>query len=71
MIPPYDGPQVNQQVNIELGNSDSYQLYNLKNDIGQTNNLAEQEHEKLKELLMEFVSIRGDEFRTIEQLELK
>jgi arylsulfatase A-like enzyme len=71
LIPPYDGPQVNQQVNIELGNSDSYQLYNLKNDIGQTNNLAEQEQEKLKELLMEFVSIRGDEFRTIEQLELK
>ena len=35
MIPPYNGPAVNKQVNIQMGNSKEYQLYNVKTDIGQ------------------------------------
>lgn len=71
LIPPYKGPAVNKKVNIELGNSDVYQLYNLKEDIGQTNNLAEQYPEKLKEMIEEFKKIRGENFSDVEQLELK
>ena len=40
MIPPYGGPEVLEQVNIEIGNSSNYQLYNLKDDKSQQNNLA-------------------------------
>ena len=38
MIPPYGGPEVLEQVNIEIGNSSNYQLYNLKDDKSQQNN---------------------------------
>jgi arylsulfatase A-like enzyme len=34
MIPPYDGPAMAEQVQIELGNSEEFQLYNLKQDPG-------------------------------------
>ncbi len=71
MIPPYKGPAVNKSVNIELGNSPEFQLYNLKDDIGQQNNLAESEPEKLQEMINTFESIRGTKFQEIEQLELK
>ncbi len=70
MIPPYKGPEVNKQVNIELGNSPEYQLYNLKNDIGQQINLAKSEPQKLKDMIQTFIKIRGDDFKLIEQLEL-
>ena len=40
MIPPYKGPAVNEKVQIELGNDSDFQLYNLTQDIGQQNNLA-------------------------------
>src|SRR5690606_25816186 len=59
MIPPYNGPAINKQVNIELGNASGYQLYNLKTDLGQQENLAEREPEKLEELIAEFKRIRG------------
>lgn len=71
LIPPYAGPAVNKQVNIELGNSDEYQLYNLKEDIGQQNNLAETNKEKLEEMIAAFESIRGEDYKKVEQLELK
>lgn len=54
MIPPYKGPAKNENVNIELGNSESYQLYNLKEDIGQQDNLAETHKEKLNEMVSSF-----------------
>src|SRR5690606_16728537 len=41
MIPPYKGPAVQKSVNIELGNSPEFQLYNLKEELGQQTNLAE------------------------------
>ncbi len=59
MIPPYDGPERNQQVNIELGNSKEYQLYNLKDDIDQQNNLAKTEPDTLKEMIARYEAIRG------------
>jgi arylsulfatase A-like enzyme len=59
MIPPYKGPAVNTQVNIELGNSDEYQLYNLATDIGQQENLAATDPGKLQEMIAGFEQIRG------------
>ncbi len=59
MIPPHTGPQRNQQVNIELGNEKEYQLFNLAEDIGQRNNLAETEPEKLQEMINRYDAIRG------------
>jgi arylsulfatase A-like enzyme len=71
MIPPYDGPAVAAQVNIELGNSEEYQLYNLKSDIGEQKNLAESDPDKLKEMIDLYLKIRGTGSDKIEQLELK
>jgi arylsulfatase A-like enzyme len=71
MIPPYKGPAKNNQVNIELGNSPDFQLYNLESDLGQQENLAEENPKKLKEMVKTFKKIRGKEFGNIEQLELK
>ena len=71
LIPPYQGPEVNTLVKIELGNYDYYQLYNLKEDIKQKNNLAESNPEKLKELITAYEKIRGNENRDIQQLELE
>jgi len=70
MIPPYNGPARNKQVNIELGNSTAYQLYNVKNDMGQQNNLAEAEPEKLKEMIDRYEAIRGQS-GDVEQLKLQ
>lgn len=71
MIPPYQGPAVNQQVDIELGNDDDYQLYNLAEDLGQQNNLADAHKQKLKEMIQDFKQIRGDAAEGVEDLELK
>lgn len=71
LIPPYKGAAVSKQVNIELGNSREYQLYNIKSDPDQSNNLANTEPEKLDELIAEFKSIRGEINDEAEPLELK
>lgn len=71
MIPPYKGPARNQQVNIELGNDADFQLYDLSTDIGQQQNLASTNKEKLKEMVDLFISIRGEGFVETEALELK
>ena len=70
MIPPYPGPAVQNQVNIELGNSSEYQLYNLKEDLEQQNNLASSNPEKLQEMIRKYEEIRGSNGQ-IQQLELK
>jgi len=70
MIPPYKGPAINKETNIELGNLEEYQLYNLKEDIGQQNNLAKANPEKLKEMLDAFIAIRGEGFEKTEELKL-
>ncbi|MDC6361800.1 MULTISPECIES: sulfatase family protein [Flavobacteriaceae] len=59
MIPPYDGPAMIKTVNIEIGNDPEYQLYNLKEDLGQQNNLAKSHPEKLAEMKAAYAKIRG------------
>jgi arylsulfatase A-like enzyme len=71
MIPPYPGPAIQNQVNIELGNDKVYQLYNLKTDLGQRNNVADSEPELLEKLKRRFEEIRGLGSGEVEQLELK
>lgn len=70
-IPPYQGPDVAEQVNIELGNNNGFQLFNLKDDIGQTKNLADLNPEKLAEMIEIFEKIRGKDYKKTEQLILK
>lgn len=71
MIPPYAGPAINEMVNIELGNGNDHMLYNLKEDIGQLNNLADSNKEKLEEMIAAFEEIRGTDYAMVEKLELK
>jgi arylsulfatase A-like enzyme len=71
MIPPYNGPAVNTLVNIEMGNDKEYQLYNIKKDLGQNENIASAEPELLENLKKRFEELRGSGNRKIEQLELK
>ncbi len=58
MIPPYKGPAVNW-VDLDTGNSKKIQLYNIKEDPGQRNNVAEEYPEKLDELIKEYESVTG------------
>ena len=71
MIPPYPGQAVNRQVNIELGNADEYQLFNLAQDLGEQQNQASSNPEKLEEMKAVFSRIRGTDFEDTEELELK
>jgi arylsulfatase A-like enzyme len=71
MIPPYKGPSKNNMVKIELGNDNEFQLYNLAQDIGQQNNLAESHPEKLQEMLTAFEKVRGQGYGKTKKLELK
>ena len=71
MIPPYKGPAVIKSVNIEIGNSEEYQLYDLEKDPSQKENLAKSNPEKLQELVAEFEKIRGNSIEGIQDLELK
>ncbi|WP_244307326.1 sulfatase family protein [Flavobacterium fluviatile] len=72
MIPPYKGsPKINKEVNIEMGPSDEFQLYNIKKDMGQQNNLAKANHEKLKEMIATFEKLRGDNYKTSSELKLQ
>lgn len=70
MIPPYEGKKVLEEVNIEIGNASKYQLYNLKRDISQKNNLAEKKPKLLKKLIADFESVRGTDYKNIEKVEL-
>ena len=70
MIPPYKGPKVAEQVNIELGNDSEYQLYDLSDDIGQQHNLAAEQPQKLQELIDRYRELRGEADEP-EALELK
>jgi len=70
MIPPYKGEALKKEVNIEIGCSTNYQLYNLKKDISQKNDLATKNLKLLNKLIKEFQFIRGD-YSKIETIELK
>ncbi len=71
LIPPYNGRAVNKLVNIELGNAKHYQLYNLAEDLGEKNNLADTHPEKLKEMITAFKKVRGQTRKEVKELELK
>lgn len=71
LIPHYEGPAANELADIELGNLDNYDLYNLKEDPSQEKNLATLRPEKLEEMKSSFLQERGNDFKQIEQLELK
>jgi arylsulfatase A-like enzyme len=62
MIPPYPGPALLENVQIEVGNSKIFQLFNLKEDLMQQYNLAAAEPEKLIELIEAFERITGMEY---------
>ncbi|MFC5623991.1 sulfatase family protein [Algoriphagus winogradskyi] len=71
MIPPYKGAAKIATVNIEIGNDPNYQLYNLTNDIGQVNNVAESNPEKLEEMIADYKAIRGDLNSDVQEVVLK
>jgi len=71
MIPPYRGEAIIESVNIEIGNSNSYQLYDLSIDKGQQKNSAETNPKKLQELIRIFEDKRGSDYSNIELIELK
>ena len=72
MIPPNKGPAVNRSVNIELGNSKEYQLYNLKDDPGEQNNLTLSKPDVLNEMIKVYERIRATEMNNaIGELQLK
>ena len=62
MIPPYIGEEISKNVNIELGNSEYYKLYNLKNDPSQKINLSNKNSKKLEEMIDNFEIIIGKKF---------
>ena len=70
MIPPYKGPEISKYVNIELGNSMDFKLYNLEEDPSQKVDLSKKEPQKLREMITSFVEIRGRNFSNIENLVL-
>jgi len=71
MIPPYQGPSVSKEVNIELGNSSEFQLYDLSVDVKQQNNLVESDPQQLEGMIKSYESIVGPVHSKVEQLELK
>jgi arylsulfatase A-like enzyme len=58
-IEPGPGPAKNPNTDIELGNSATPQLYNLKSDPGETKNIAEQNAAKVEELKALLAKARG------------
>ncbi len=71
MIPPYPGDPILAEVNIEVGNSKDFQLYNLKKDIGQKQNLAKSQPKLLTAMVKDFEKIRGNDYKNVEKIELK
>jgi arylsulfatase A-like enzyme len=59
-IEPSKKPKINRKVNIELGNDSIPQLYNLKEDLGEKNNIAAEHPEKVEELAALLKKIRND-----------
>ena len=58
-IPAYKGKNLREKVGIEVGNFPYEQLYNVKEDKGEQNNLAKSNPEKLAEMKAVFGKLRG------------
>ena len=71
MIPPYKGPAIASQVNIELGNSEEFQLYDLSSDLSQQQNLAKTNPNQLEIMIEQYKSVVGEINSEVEVLELK
>lgn len=72
MIPPYPGPPIQGNVNIELGNNTEYQLFNLSDDLGEHENIIMNERDTLQALISTYREVRSTaEQRPVEELELK
>ncbi|MDR0713326.1 MAG: arylsulfatase [Bacteroidales bacterium] len=56
-IPPHQGPAFSKWTNSDLGNAPYEQLYKLDSDIGETENLAPTQLEKLEEMRQQFNDI--------------
>ena len=59
-IEPSNRPSYNKYTDIEMGTDPKPQLYNLKSDLGEKQNVAEQHPEKVKELQDLLQSIKDD-----------
>lgn len=59
-IEPNNGEAVERLTNIELGNNSQPQLYNLKLDIGEKENLAQKYPEKVEELKALLLSVKNN-----------
>jgi arylsulfatase A-like enzyme len=62
-IAPHKGPKVFKLVNIASGYDEEPQLYNLKKDISETNNLASKYPELVKQLSEELEKIKSKGYR--------
>ncbi|MEH0152694.1 sulfatase-like hydrolase/transferase [Limibacter armeniacum] len=71
MIPPYEGNPVNAQVGIELGRAKHFQLYNLKEDPAQEQNLSEKHPEILAKMKKDYLKeVKGFEPKSFNELTL-
>ena len=71
-IPAYDGKNLREEVGIEVGNFPYDQLYNLKQDKAQENNLAASNPEKLNEMKSVFIRLRGENYtKGVKEVEFK
>ncbi len=68
-IVPSSSGSMNTQKNIETGNSKEHQLYNLKDDPGETTNLASQYPDIVEQFRQKLKSIRLEDYQ-IENLEI-
>ncbi len=62
-IPAYKGTNYRNEVGIEVGNFPFEQLYNVKEDKGQQNNLAKSNSDKLNEMKQIFINLRGENYQ--------
>jgi len=58
-IEPHKGPRINRNTNTELGHLNEPQLYNVKNDAGETENLAKAHPEIVSELANLLQSVKN------------
>jgi arylsulfatase A-like enzyme len=60
LIPPSAGQKVNPNTNTEMGNDTEFQLYDLSKDLGEKNNVAAENPERVKEMSERLAKIRGN-----------
>ena len=60
MIPPYPDYYGDKEEADFVGLSDCYQLYNVKDDPGQRNNLATKEPRRLRQMMMRFEQLKRE-----------